>query len=91
MRQVLSIAVPLLLPTALYLGYMFAANRSSGPSTAQPDWWREVPWLWLASAGAALLAVSLVAFALFGGARPGTSYQPARLIDGQIEPGHFGN
>ena len=31
-----------------------------------------------------------VAFALFGGAAPGTAYRPARLIDGKIVPGQLG-
>ena len=91
MRQFLEVAFPLVLPTALYLLYMITANRRGASAPGQPFWWREVPWLWLATAGAALVAVCFVAFALFGGAPPGTAYRPARLIDGKIVPGQFGN
>ena len=91
MRQFLEIVLPLLLPTALYLLYTIIANRRSPAVPGQPLWWREVPWLWLAAAGTALVVVCLVAFALFGGAPPGTAYRPARLIDGKIVPGQFGN
>jgi hypothetical protein len=91
MRQFFEIALPLVLPTALYLLYMITANRKAAAAPGQPFWWREVPWLWLAAAGAALVAVCLVALAVFGGAAPGTAYRPARLIDGKIVPDQFGN
>ena len=91
MRQFLEIVLPLVLPTVLYLLYMITANRRAASAPGQPLWWREVPWLWLAVAGAALVAVCLGAFALFGGAAPGTAYRPARLIDGKIVPGQLGN
>lgn len=86
MRQVLQILVPLLLPTAAYFLYLTMVRRRSGASaTAVP----EVPWAWLGIAGVVLLAVSLTAFALIGGAPPGSVYEPAQLIDGKIEPGHL--
>jgi len=91
MRQFFEVVLPLVLPTALYLLYMITANRRAASAPGQPLWWREVPWIWLASAGVALVAVCLVGFALFGGAPPGTAYRPARLIDGKIQPGQFGN
>ena len=91
MRQFLEIVVPLVLPTALYFLFVITANRRAASAPGQPLWWRAVPWLWLATAGAALVAISLVAFALFGGAPPGTAYRPARLIDGKIVPGQLGN
>ena len=85
MRQILQILVPLLLPTALYFLYLKMARRGSGAGAAAPD----VPWVWLGIAGAALLAVSLVAATLMGGAPPGSVYEPPKLIDGKIQPGHF--
>lgn len=83
MRAFLQIAIPLLLPTLLYFLYVKVVRRSS--SNAPP----EVPWIWLGIAGAALLVVSIAAFSMMGGAPPGSVYEPAKLIDGEIQPGHF--
>lgn len=85
MRQVLQILVPLLLPTALYFVYLKIARRRATPGAPTPD----VPWIWLGVAGAALLVISLAAVAVVGGAPPGSVYEPAKLIDGKIQPGHF--
>lgn len=91
MRAVIEIVVPLLLPTALYLLYVAAARRRAAAAPGQPGWWREVPWTWLAISGTLLVVLSLFAASLFGGAKPGTPYEPARLENGVVEPGHFGN
>jgi hypothetical protein len=48
-----------------------------------------MPWTWLAGAGVALLAVTLAASAFFGGAPPGSHYEPPSLEDGQIKQGGF--
>jgi len=87
MRQVLSVLVPLLLPTLLYFLYAGVAARRA--EAAGGDWAREVPWTWLAVAGGALVVVTFVAFALFGGADPGSVYHPPRAVDGKVEPGYF--
>lgn len=87
MRQALSILVPLLLPTAAYFLYVYAMRRRQPAGGA--DEVRAVPWAWLAIAGALLLAISLGAYALFGGAAPGSRYQPPKLIDGEVQPGEF--
>lgn len=89
MRQFLSIVVPLLLPTVLYLLYMTMVRQRRSTTAGAGSGWQEVPWTWLGIAGALLLVVTLGAAALFGGADPGSEYRPARLIDGKIEPGGF--
>jgi len=86
MRQALSILVPLLLPTAAYFLYLYAARRRR---PAGAPGWREVPWTWLAVAGGLLVGITFFAYALFGGADPGSVYKPSRLIDGRIDPGGF--
>ena len=91
MRRFLEIAVPLLLPTALYLLYAVAARRRAALAPGQPGWWREVPWTWLAISGGMLAVLSLVAASLFGGAPPGSHYEPAKLENGVVEPGRLGN
>jgi hypothetical protein len=68
MRPFLQIAIPLLLPTLLYFLYVKMVRRSG--STTPP----EVPWIWLGIAGAALVAVSIAAFSMMGGAPPGSVY-----------------
>jgi hypothetical protein len=89
LRKFLTIVVPLLLPTALYLVYLLAARRRAQTAGGKAGWWMEVPWAWLAVAGFVLMLISLAGYALFGGAEPGSEYRPARVIDGRIEPGGF--
>lgn len=90
MRSLLTILIPLLLPTLLYFGYVWIARRRGGGGAGgQPT--RDIPWLWLGGAGVLLLAVTLLATALFGGAMPGSRYEPPQLIDGQVRPGEFSN
>ena len=89
MRQVVSIVVPLLLPAALYILYLYFAGRRARAAGQAPALWKELPWTWLGIAGVALAIVSFTAYALFGGAERGSRYDPARLIDGRIEPGGF--
>jgi hypothetical protein len=89
MRRFLEIVVPLLLPTALYMAYLLAARRRAAAVPGQSGWWREVPWAWLAISGGLLVLLSLFAASLFGGAPPGSRYEPARLQNGTIEPGKF--
>lgn len=89
MRRLLTILIPLLLPTLLYFAYFWLAQRraAANPGAAAPA--KDIPWVWLAAAGLLLLAVTLMATALFGGADPGSRYEPPRLIDGQVKPGGF--
>ncbi len=89
MRQVLSIMVPLVLPAALYVLYLYFAGRRARAGGETPALWQQVPWTWLGLAGVFLAIVTFTAYALFGGADPGSRYDPARLIDGEIKPGGF--
>jgi hypothetical protein len=83
MKQLAEIALPLVLPTLLYLGYVGYARRQGG-GEAPP-----IPWVWLGIAGAVLLAVTFSALVLFGGAPPSDVYQPPKLINGTVQPGEF--
>jgi Family of unknown function (DUF6111) len=91
MRRLLTILIPLLLPTLLYFGYIWFGRQRAAPSPSAAPSARDVPWLWLGIAGLLLLAVTLVASALYGGAEPGSHYEPPQLIDGQVQPGGFSN
>lgn len=89
MRVFFTIIVPLLLPTLLYLLYVFVVRpRFAGPQ-GQPPAEPVIPWLWLAVIGGVLAIVAFFALAQFDDAPPGSRYEPARVIDGRIEPGHF--
>jgi len=90
MRQFLTIVIPLLLPTLLYFGYLSLVRRRSAGAGA-PVASADIPWIWLAGAGVLLLAVTLMAIALFGGAEPGSHFESPKLIDGQVQPGGFSN
>ena len=79
-RVFLTIIVPLLLPTALYFAWRFAAGRGVTLPTT---------WLWLIVAGLALACVTLVAVSTdFGGQRAGI-YVPPHVSNGQVVPGHI--
>jgi hypothetical protein len=90
-RFILTMAVPLVLPTALYVLWVAALGRgggaaASGPTPAPPPW-RGLPWPWLVGTGVALAAAALVAVVQTSGARDGR-YVPPHEENGQIVPGH---
>ena len=89
MRRLLTILLPLLLPTLLYFGYLWFARSRGATGSGGTQSVRDIPWFWLGIAGLLLLAVTLVASTLIGGAAPGSHYQPPQLIDGQVQPGGF--
>ncbi|HKX09416.1 MAG TPA: DUF6111 family protein [Stellaceae bacterium] len=86
-RAFLTVILPLLLPTALYLLWALAMRRAQAMEIG--DLLRGLPWLWLAAAGVALLAGVLVMVAFgFGRSADTAHYVPPRNIDGKIVPGH---
>ena len=86
LRVFLTIVLPLALPTALYVGWLVTAQRVQRTGAVP---WAEVPWVWLAGAGAALLVLVLLVVNLhFGTSETGT-YVPPRWEDGRIVPGHI--
>ena len=86
LRVFLTIVLPLILPTALYLLWMRTVGGVPMGGAAR---WRALPWVWLAGAGAALLAFVLFAVTVhFGVPQPGV-YVPPRYEHGKIVPGHI--
>jgi hypothetical protein len=86
LRVFLTIVVPLLLPTAIYIGWLVVAHRVQRSGDVQ---WVELPWVWLAVAGTVLLVVVLFVVNLhFGTSETGT-YVPPRWEGGRIVPGHI--
>ena len=94
LRVFFTIVLPLVLPTALYLLWMRLAHwlPRGPPEGAQLDEavnWAALPWVWLAAAGAVLLALMLFVVTVhYGTAEPGT-YVPPRWENGRIVPGHI--
>ena len=85
-REILTLVVPLLLPTVLYLIWLRTLRWSEAGGT---EWWRGMPWVWLALTGVALTALVLFVVTVhFGTAEPGT-YVPPHLEGGRIVPGHI--
>ena len=98
LRVFFTIVLPLVLPTALYLlwirlGHWLPRGSSPGPpegsQSGEAVRWAALPWVWLAAAGALLLALMLFVVTVhFGTAEPGT-YVPPRWDNGRIVPGHI--
>jgi Family of unknown function (DUF6111) len=82
-RQFFEIVLPLILPTIIYIGYFSVLRPRRGGS------FPEMPWIWLGAAGLLLLAVTFLALALMGGAEPSAKYLPPKVVNGQIQPGHY--
>jgi Family of unknown function (DUF6111) len=88
LRVCLTIVLPLLVPTALYLAWigLLGAPRDGGTVS-----WGAVPWVWLAGAGVVLLAIVLFVVTVgFGTAQQGIyvapRWQNGRMVPGHIEP-----
>ena len=83
MRQIFEIVLPLILPTVLYISYLWVLRPRQGVN------FPEMPWIWLGGAGVLLLAVTFLALTLLGGADPSERYLPPKVVNGQIVPGHY--
>ena len=85
LRVVVTVVLPLVLPSALYLTWAMAARRV--PAT--PDAWRALPWPYLAGVGV-VLAVGVLALVHIGFGTPNAGrYIPAHMEGGELVPGHF--
>ncbi|MBV8131675.1 MAG: hypothetical protein JO282_04070 [Alphaproteobacteria bacterium] len=85
-RVLLTVVLPLLLPTALYLLWVTTlrpAQRNGAPL------WRVLPWVWLAAAGVVLLAIVLFVVTVHFGMPQEGVYVPPRWENGHIVPGHM--
>jgi len=87
LRVFLTVILPLLLPTALYL--LWIVTLGSSPQGGGAISWATVPWIWLAGAGAVLLAIVLIVVTVgFGSPQQGV-YVPPRWQGDRIIPGHI--
>jgi hypothetical protein len=83
LRVLLTIVLPLLLPTAIYVGWLafmsWSANR-------EPIRLQTLPLVWLALAGVALLAIVLFTVTVHFGEPAEGQYVPPRYEDGRVIP-----
>ena len=86
LRVLLTIVLPLLLPTALYL--LWATTLRPGRRNGAVSW-EALPWIWLAGMGVALLAIVLFVVTVHFGAPQEGVYVPPRWQNGHIVPGHI--
>jgi len=86
LRVLLSVLLPLLLPTALFFAYAWYESRRAEAAGAEPRV-IDVPWSWLGIAGVALVMISLAINFIYGHTEQGSRYEPARLEDGKLVPG----
>jgi len=86
LRVFLTIVLPLLLPTALYLVWVTTLRPMEHNGAT---FWRALPWIWLAGAGVALLAIVLLVVTVHFGTPQEGVYVPPRWENGHIVPGHM--
>ena len=88
LKKLLTVVLPLMLPTLIYMAYMMIDRRKAAASGGvSVPWWVGAPWTWLITGGVLLAAIVLVTVALTGGFDTSGTYHPARLIDGKVIEG----
>jgi hypothetical protein len=85
LRVLLTIVLPLVLPTAIYLAWVRTKHPAEGGGSMR---WQTFPWLWLAGAGTVLLVLVLFVVNVHFGSQEAGVYVPPRWEDGHITPGH---
>ena len=86
LREILTLVIPLLLPTLLYLVWLRATRWSEANGVVA---WHKLPWVWLAVAGVALTALVLLVVTVGFGSPARGIYVPPRVENGEIVPGHI--
>jgi hypothetical protein len=86
LREILTLVVPLLVPTLLYLAWLRTMRwAEAGGAVA----WRKLPWVWLVAIGVVLTAIVLVVVTVGFGTTMRGIYVPPRQEGGEIVPGHI--
>ena len=77
LKKLLTVVLPLMLPTLIYMAYMMIDRRKAAASGgAVVPWWVGAPWTWLITGGVLLAAIVLVTVALTGGFDTSGTYHP---------------
>lgn len=88
-RQLITIAVPLLAPIGLYLLYTWHIRNKGGEAGDDPFSWRKIPWIWLLVCGTTLLAATMVATTFISRTHIDAVYEAPRFEEGKRIPGRF--
>ncbi len=86
-RILLQYLLPLLLPAAIYFGWVWLAQRTGKGQADGFTPLQEGPWFWLVTAGLALMVAGLVFTALMGKGQIEGTYEPPRFEGGRVVPG----
>ena len=90
-RKLITIALPLLTPFAVYWVWWWATKRrelAEADGRHLPSW-QELPWGWLVVCGAMLLAATLILGVIFGSDPRSGVYTSPRLENGVVVPGRI--
>jgi hypothetical protein len=85
LRVLLTVVLPLLLPTAVYVAWIAFISRSSSGERVRLG---ALPMVWLALAGVVLLAAVLITVNVHFGEPVSGRYVPPRYEDGRVIPPH---
>jgi predicted membrane-bound mannosyltransferase len=86
LRVLLTIVLPLTLPTAIYIAWVAFTSRSENREKLRLG---AMPLVWLVLAGVALLAAVLVTVTVHFGEPVSGRYVPPRYEDGRVVPPHL--
>ena len=79
--------LPLLLPIAIYMGWLFyARKRAKALGTGNPKA-RDAPWSIMLMSGLGVMILAMVILGVWSGEKPGGTYLPSHVEDGEIVPG----
>ncbi|MBU1212724.1 MAG: hypothetical protein KJ587_15840 [Alphaproteobacteria bacterium] len=83
-RVVIENVLLLLLPTILYLAFIYISGGRKGSNQGVLD---DAPLIWLFLAGVGLALAVIMMFGTLEGSAPGQGYRPPEFRDGKIVPG----
>jgi len=87
-RIVIENIILLLLPTLIYVSYVYLRKRDN-PKTTAASVLDEAPLLWLFAAGAVLVIGAMSLLISTDGGAPGQVYVPPSMQDGRFVPGYY--
>lgn len=85
-RIVIENLLLILLPTLLYIAYIYL---TAGKKGTKQNVLNDAPLIWLFLAGVGLAVSVLLFFGTISGGKPGQAYSPPEFRDGVIVPGHL--
>lgn len=88
LRVIVSVVVPLVLPTLFYFSYAWYVARRARLAGLEEPKEIDAPWSWLIGAGAVRRRSPSARTFMSHGDAPGGVYVPPHMEDGKIVPGH---